>query len=206
LSSSSAQSRFLSCMAAGVEAMVSVGLTARDLVSLPHGIALPLQHCLRVCRLHPPPVWSAAAFALCGRPDLALRLPKTVGSLTRIEKSGRSSHANEKHKSGTKEGVPQGGQDEEKNSHIGSRQSGAAASSFMMSGRSDVADVAVDAMATFPSAAELSGSLDEGTGGEGEVSNARGGGGGWVSEMDGHVRRADKDGLMTLEAMTEVRT
>ncbi|KAJ7959635.1 anaphase-promoting complex subunit 1 [Quillaja saponaria] len=55
-----------------VLAMVGERFGLQQLDSLPSGVSLPLRHALDKCRESPPNDWSAAAYVLLGRQDLAL--------------------------------------------------------------------------------------------------------------------------------------
>ncbi|KAG6765462.1 hypothetical protein POTOM_029505 [Populus tomentosa] len=67
-----------------VLAMVGERFGQQQLDSLPSGVSLPLRHALDKCRESPPTDWSAAAYVLLGREDLALSrsaLPCKSGEL-----------------------------------------------------------------------------------------------------------------------------
>ncbi|KAJ6768158.1 hypothetical protein OIU74_021929 [Salix koriyanagi] len=67
-----------------VLAMVGERFGLQQLDSLPSGVSLPLRHALDKCRESPPTDWSAAAYVLLGREDLALSrsaLPCKSGEL-----------------------------------------------------------------------------------------------------------------------------
>lgn len=57
-----------------VETMDKVGLGLSQLARLPFGVALPLREALRSCQLDPPASWSARAYRLVDRADLAKQI------------------------------------------------------------------------------------------------------------------------------------
>ena len=54
-------------------AMTTSGFGLAELSRLPHGVSVPLRDALQRCRRSPPGGWPAAAYALVGRDDLALK-------------------------------------------------------------------------------------------------------------------------------------
>ena len=59
-----------------------LGITAPDLDRLPVGVALPVLDCIRRCHESPPSTWSAAAYDLIGRTDIAKTLESAADHAT----------------------------------------------------------------------------------------------------------------------------
>ncbi|SPO36765.1 related to negative regulator of mitosis [Pseudozyma flocculosa] len=71
-----------------VERMISLGVGHDEVRSLPLGLALPLLEAIRSSQLDPPMRWSAEAFRLVHRTDLAMHLlARTTGYSTDLEQA-----------------------------------------------------------------------------------------------------------------------
>jgi hypothetical protein len=65
------QDIYMLCMKSCVQAMVKCGLSSFKMSTMPTGLVMPLYQALRICRISPPPNWSASCYKRCGRSDLA---------------------------------------------------------------------------------------------------------------------------------------
>jgi hypothetical protein len=78
-----------------VEYLVRCGATLDSLDCLPLGVAVPVREAIAACRANPPPHWSAVAFRLVGRPDLAVDADVDASKRQRLDAEALATHTND---------------------------------------------------------------------------------------------------------------